>query len=107
MSAKFCSRCGTALIESSSFCSKCGASVTQGDTEFKGRFPKEDPTEWWYIVPILFGIIGGLIMYFAVKDDNKKMANEGLVIGIITMIIGIIIWIFIVGAEFSHMMSTG
>jgi len=91
MSTKFCSRCGTALIDSSIFCSKCGASVTQGDTEIKGSFSKKDPTEWWYIVPIFFGFIGGLIMYFMVKEDNKKMANEGLVIGIVLSFIGLIV----------------
>jgi|SRR2546427_8806779 len=91
MSKTFCNRCGTALIDSSNFCSKCGTSVTQRDTEFKGSFPKKDPTEWWYIAPIFFGFIGGLIMYFIVKEDNKKMANEGLVIGIVLSFIGLIV----------------
>jgi len=47
----------------------------------------------WYLVPILFSIIGGLIGYFAVKDDDKGMANNLLGIGIVMFFIYLIIYL--------------
>ena len=35
-------------------------------------------TKAWYILPIFFGVIGGLIMYFILKDKNPKMAKTSL-----------------------------
>jgi hypothetical protein len=42
----------------------------------------------WYLLPIFVGIIGGLIMYFVLKDQNKKMAKNGLILGIILTVAG-------------------
>ena len=51
------------------------------------------PTRWWYLVPIFLGILGGLIMYLIVKDDDKKMAKNGLILSIVLTVIGLIIYI--------------
>lgn len=40
------------------------------------------PTKAWYLVPIFFGIFGGIIMYFAVKPTEQKMANDGMLLGV-------------------------
>ena len=37
---------------------------------------KKKPSKAWYIVPILFGLIGGLVGYLVVKDDDRKMAKR-------------------------------
>lgn len=52
---------------------------------------KEKPTRLWYLVPLLLGIIGGIIGYFAVKDEDRKMARELLLVGILTSFVPIII----------------
>jgi hypothetical protein len=36
----------------------------------------------WYLAPLLLGIVGGLIGYVDVKNDDKKMADNLLEIGI-------------------------
>lgn len=41
------------------------------------------PSLWWYLVPFLFGILGGLIAYACVKSEDKKMAHSLLVFGIL------------------------
>lgn len=53
----------------------------------------EKHTSAWYLAPIFFGIIGGLIGYVVVKDDDKDFANNLLGIGVIAAVLGFIaIW---------------
>jgi hypothetical protein len=47
-------------------------------------------TKLWYLLPILSGIIGGLIGYFTIRNSNKKMAKNILIIGTIITIIFIL-----------------
>ena len=43
----------------------------------------------WYLLPIFLGIIGGLIGFFVLRGDSPKMARNCLIIGIISLAIGI------------------
>ena len=43
----------------------------------------------WYLLPIFLGIIGGIIGFFVFRNDSPKMARNCLIIGIITIAIGI------------------
>ncbi|MFB5618340.1 MAG: hypothetical protein ACE5RE_01955 [Candidatus Nitrosomaritimum aestuariumsis] len=43
----------------------------------------------WYLLPIFLGIIGGIIGFFVLRRDSPKMARNCLIIGIITLAIGI------------------
>ena len=40
-------------------------------------------SNWWYLLPILFSIIGGLISYFAIKHDDPKKAKYCLCVGLL------------------------
>ena len=52
------------------------------------------PSGAWYLVPLFLGIIGGIIGYLAVKDEDKKMANNLLYLGLGVTFIGWIgIWV--------------
>jgi hypothetical protein len=44
----------------------------------------------WYILPILFGIIGGVIAYFVIKQDDPNKAKNCLYLGIVLLIIDIV-----------------
>ena len=44
----------------------------------------------WYLLPILFGIIGGVIAWFVIKEDDSIKAKNCLKIGIVLLIIDII-----------------
>jgi hypothetical protein len=46
---------------------------------------RDAPSNLWYLVPILFSILGGLIAYIAVKDRDEGMAGACLVLGIVVM----------------------
>jgi len=51
------------------------------------------PSAAWYLVPLLLGLLGGIIGYIAVKDENRDVANNLLYVGIIMTFIGVIfIW---------------
>ena len=51
---------------------------------------RKNPSKGWYLLPIFFGILGGLVMYFIVRDDNKQMAKNGLILSVILTIVGIL-----------------
>ena len=49
----------------------------------------------WYLLPIFIGIIGGIIAYFAVKNDDPKLGKNCLIVGIIVLAINLTAGIFI------------
>jgi len=56
----------------------------------------------WYLVPLFFGIIGGLIAWFVNKDRDPKKARNFLIFGFVLtaiwVIIGVIFWAAIMAA---------
>jgi len=53
--------------------------------------PERQRSNWWYLVPIFLGIIGGIIAYFALRKDDHKKAKKCLYIGLVLFAIGIIV----------------
>jgi H+/Cl- antiporter ClcA len=53
--------------------------------EYKSR------SKAWYLLPIFLGIIGGIIGFFVLRHDSPKMARNCLIIGIITIAIGVVL----------------
>ena len=43
-------------------------------------------TKLIYLVPIFMGLLGGILMYIAVKDQNQEMANDGILYSIMSTI---------------------
>jgi len=54
----------------------------------------------WFILPIFFGIIGGLIAYFVIKQDDPSKAKNCLWLGIILLVIDIVVGWFWIGFYF-------
>ncbi len=50
----------------------------------------------WYLLPIFVGLIGGVIAYFILRNDDSKKAKNCLYVGILLAVVGIIIEIVIV-----------
>ncbi len=44
----------------------------------------------WYLLPIIFGIIGGVIAWFVIKEDDPKKAKNCLYLGLVLLIIDIL-----------------
>ena len=49
----------------------------------------------WFLLPIFFGVIGGIIAFFILRQDDPHKARNCIYLGIVFMIIGIILNIFI------------
>ena len=39
----------------------------------------------WYVIAFVFNIFGGILGYFAVKEDHQNMANHLLIVGFISL----------------------
>jgi len=53
---------------------------------FRIHMTQQQRSPFWYLLPIFLGIIGGIIVYFALKNTDKQKAKRALVIGIIISI---------------------
>ena len=54
-------------------------------------YPEKIRSRWWYLVPIFFGLIGGIIAYFAIRKDDPRKAKKCLWVGVILTAINIIV----------------
>ena len=70
-------------------CIECLELIREGKQPRKDVTEKEKPTSLLYLVPIFMGLLGGILMYIAVKDQNQEMANAGMFVGVFITIIGI------------------
>ncbi|MGH1566535.1 MAG: hypothetical protein ACRBB5_03745 [Nitrosopumilus sp.] len=53
-------------------------------------FPEKPRSNLWFLLPILFGIIGGAVAYLFLRRDDLNKARKCLFLGLVFMIIGII-----------------
>ncbi len=45
-------------------------------------YPEKPRSNWWYLAPILAGVIGGLIAYFALRNDDPVKGKTCVCISI-------------------------
>ena len=53
-------------------------------------YPEKPRSNAWFLLPILVGVIGGIIAFFILRRDDPHKARNCLYIGLGFMIIGII-----------------
>ena len=53
-------------------------------------YPERKRSNWWYLVPLLFGLLGGIIGYFALRRYAPEKAKKCLYLGLILTAINII-----------------
>jgi len=58
-------------------------------------YPEKSRSNAWFLLPIFFGVIGGIIAFFILRRDDPRKARNCLYLGVIFMIIGIIFNILI------------
>ena len=58
-------------------------------------YPEKPRSNAWFLLPILFGVIGGVIAFFILRHDDPRKAKNCLYLGLVFMVIGIIFNIFI------------
>ena len=47
----------------------------------------------WFLLPIVFNILGGIIAYFVIREDDPKKARNCLLLGISIAAIPILLFI--------------
>ena len=45
----------------------------------------------WFLLPIVFNIVGGIIAYFVIKEDDPKKAKNCLYLGLILAAIPVLL----------------
>jgi hypothetical protein len=63
----------------------------QKSHEFRVPSEPEKPTDWWYLVPALFGLLGGVIMYATLRKEDEGMASGGLLLGLGITVFGVLL----------------
>jgi uncharacterized Tic20 family protein len=49
----------------------------------------------WYLLPIFFGIIGGVIMWLVLRNEDPRKAKKGLILSIILSVVWVVFWFII------------
>lgn len=58
------------------------------------------PSSAWYLVPFLFAILGGIIAYVAIKNDDQNMAINMILLGVMMTFVSGAIYFFILVPTF-------
>lgn len=95
----FCVNCGFDLAEGTDkLCPQCAFQTSPNsknpetdNTSEQSAIISTPRSKWWYLLPIFFSIIGGIIAYFILKNSDPKLAKKCLIVGLIMTAIGLIV----------------
>ncbi len=54
---------------------------------------KVKPTPLLWVIPVFLGLLGGILMYIAVKDEDQEQANRSINVSILSSIAMIFVYI--------------
>jgi uncharacterized membrane protein YvbJ len=101
-----CPKCGSLNAADNTFCENCGSSLSSQSVQSTFSPPtykteaavqKTGKTSGaWWILPILLGLMGGLVAWIVVREADKSKAKSMLVVGIVMTFV----W-FLVGIALS------
>jgi len=83
---KYCSNCGAEIDARAKICPKCGVEQVQ------------EVSSVWYLVPLFFGIIGGIIAWVVNNNRNPEEARNLLFWGMLSSVFAWVIleWIIMI-----------
>ncbi len=61
--------------------------------------PEKKRSNAWFLLPIFLGLIGGVIAYFILRNDDSAKAKNCLYLGIILAVIGVVLNLLVLGTE--------
>ena len=68
--------------------------------------PVEPVSGAWYLVPLFFGILGGIIAWAVTKDRDPKRARNLLIFGIVWSVVLIVVTVLVSLAVFFYAAPT-
>ena len=54
-------------------------------------YPERRRSNFWFLLPIFLGLIGGIIAYFVLRQDDQNKTKNCLYLGIVLAIIGLML----------------
>ena len=103
-SNSLCNNCGSKILEKTQFCTECGNSLDNLSQTNISTTPQSypqysrqggRPSAAWWLLPIFFAIIGGIIAWACIRDRDPRMAKNNLILGIILTVLPIIVTLII------------
>jgi hypothetical protein len=91
-----CKRCGY-TSEAPSICSNCNIPLTLSQPKGEQK-QSESASAAWYLLPLFFGIIGGVIAWAVNKDRDPKRARNMVIFGAIWTFVGVFLWGLFIGS---------
>jgi len=58
-------------------------------------YPEKTRSNFWFLLPIFLGLIGGIIAYFILRQDDPKKGKNCLYLGIVLAIMGMMLNVLI------------
>jgi len=94
----FCVKCGSQIDSKDSFCTKCGSAtiIPKPNPQHNQSTSKTGKSPFWYLLPLLLGLVGGIIAYFILRNSDKQKAKRALMFGVILSIPSFV-WIIFTG----------
>ncbi|MBM3132270.1 MAG: zinc-ribbon domain-containing protein [Chloroflexi bacterium] len=90
----FCPKCGSDSLDGGAFCRACGSrfdgapvatAQTQRGTTIR---PEKSKTSWaWWLLPLVFTWLGGLIAFVVLRNRNFGKAKWILILGLVLTVI--------------------
>jgi len=62
-------------------------------------YPEKSRSNWWYLLPIFLGMIGGIIAYFAIRKDDLPKAKKCIYLSLILFAVGIFLDVLFIVTE--------
>ncbi|MDE1766174.1 MAG: hypothetical protein KGI27_07865 [Thaumarchaeota archaeon] len=47
----------------------------------------------WFLLPVAFNVLGGIVAYFVIRDDDPKKARSCLLLGILLAAIPVLLFV--------------
>ncbi len=91
----FCTNCGNEILESSQFCTNCRTSpnaISHTNCSNYQQYSQSTQSAGgiWYLLPIFFGLLGGIIAWALIRNRNSDRARNCLILGTIVTSVPII-----------------
>ena len=61
-------------------------------------YPEKHRSNLWFLLPILFGVIGGVAAFFILRNTDPSKAKNCLYLGLAFMMIGIFLNFFVMSS---------